>query len=77
MSMKGSIFDVIAGVVLVLISTFFVFYSVRLFVVTGMLTTMRPGGGGAYAGAVVFPLLSRPAGWGAWRCMKRVRGTGG
>jgi hypothetical protein len=39
-------------------SAFFVFYTVRLLVVTKFLTHLRPGGGGARIGAVVFPLLA-------------------
>ena len=41
-----------------LLSAFFIFYTVRLLVVTGFLTHLRAGGGGAYIGAVVFPLLA-------------------
>jgi hypothetical protein len=39
-------------------SAFFVFYTIRLLVVTRFLTHLRPGGGGARLGAVVFPLLA-------------------
>ncbi len=55
------------GVVLALMSVFFVFYAGRLFYVTRMLTTIRVGGQGAYVGAVVFPLLAILLGWAAWR----------
>ncbi len=41
-----------------LVSPFFVFYTVRLLVVTRFLTHLRAGGGGAWLGAVVFPLLA-------------------
>ena len=75
MSGKGSIVNVIAAIVLALISAFFVFYTVRLLAVTGMLTATRPGGGGAYAGAVVFPFVALVSGWGAWRCVARARGA--
>ena len=57
---------VIAG----LISAFFVFYTVRLLVVTSFLTRTRAGGGGAFVGAIVFPLLACFFGWlavRAWR----------
>lgn len=46
---------------------FWIFYSIRLFVVTGLLTRLRPGGGGARMGAVVFPLLALFFGWAARR----------
>ena len=52
------------------ISAFFVFYVIRLLVVTSFLTRTRAGGGGAYIGAVVFPLIAFVCGWiavRAWR----------
>jgi hypothetical protein len=54
------------------VSAFFVFYTVRLLVVTGFLQHTRPGGGGAYAGAVVFPLLALFFGWAAVRAWRRT-----
>ncbi len=51
------------AVVIALASVFFVFYTLRLLVVTRFLTQLRPGGSGAYAGAVVFPLLAIAFGW--------------
>jgi hypothetical protein len=51
-------------------SGFFVFYTVRLLAVTAFLTRTRPGGGGAYVGAVVFPLLALLFGWAAWRAWR-------
>ena len=48
------VFAIIAG----LGSAFFVFYTIRLLAVTRFLTHLRPGGGGARLGAVVFPLLA-------------------
>lgn len=48
-------------------AAFFVFYTVRLLVVTRGLTSIRAGGQGAYTGAVVFPLLAIAFGWVAWR----------
>jgi hypothetical protein len=57
---------VIAG----LCCAFFVFYTVRLLVVTSFLTRLRPDGGGARIGAIVFPLLALTFGWAAvhlWR----------
>jgi hypothetical protein len=55
------------GIVLALLSLFFVFYTARLLYVTHGLTAIRAGGQGAYVGAVVFPLLAILLGWGAWR----------
>jgi hypothetical protein len=48
-------------------SAFFLFYTIRLLAVTGFLMRTRPGGGGAYIGAVVFPLLALLFAWAAWR----------
>jgi hypothetical protein len=62
--------SVIFGVVLALLSVFFVFYAARLFYVTRGLTAIRTGGQGAYVGAVVFPLLAILFGWGAWRLLR-------
>ena len=59
---------VIAGAV----SLFFIFYTVRLLVVTGFLQRTRAGGGGAYIGAVAFPVLALLFGWAA---LKLWRGT--
>jgi hypothetical protein len=56
-----------------LTSAFFVFYTVRLFVVTAFLTRTRPGGGGAYVGAVAFPLLAFFFGWLAVRAWRTTR----
>jgi hypothetical protein len=60
------------AIVAALLSAFFVFYTVRLLVVTGFLQRLRPGGGGAYIGAVVFPLLALLFAWAALRAW-RVR----
>ncbi len=49
------------------LSAFFLFYTVRLFAVTSFLQRIRPGGGGAYVGAVVFPLLALAFGWASYR----------
>jgi hypothetical protein len=57
----------IIGIVLALLSLFFVFYTARLLYLTRGLTAIRPGGQGAYLGAIVFPLLAILFGWGAWR----------
>ena len=59
--------SMIIGIVLALLSLFFVFYTARLLYVTHGLTAIRAGGQGAYVGAVVFPLLAILFGWGAWR----------
>lgn len=54
-------------------SAFFVFYTIRLLVVTRLLTHLRPGGGGARVGAVVFPLLAVLLGGMAARLWRRPR----
>ena len=60
----------IIGIVLALLSVFFVFYTVRLLYVTQGLTRIRPGGQGAYLGALVFPLLAIVFGWSAWKLLR-------
>lgn len=57
------------------LSAFFVFYTARLLAVTGFLQHTRPGGRGAYVGAVAFPVLAILFAWGAlraWRGSGRV-----
>ena len=49
------------------LSVFFLFYTIRLLAVTSFLQDTRPGGGGAYVGGVVFPLLAIAFGWAAYR----------
>ena len=61
----------ILAVVLLAVSAFFVFYTVRLFVVTGGLAHTRPGGQGAYTGAIVFPVLAAVFGWAGVRSWRR------
>jgi hypothetical protein len=66
----------VLAVLCALVSAFFVFYEARLLVVTGLLRHTRVGGGGAYVGAVVFPLLAIVFAWAcrvAWR--RAARGT--
>ena len=60
-----------AGVVLALISAFFIFYTCRLLFVTRFMTAVRANGHGAYIGLVVFPLIAIAAGWAAWRLLRR------
>jgi len=60
----------ILGLVLALLSIFFIFYTGRLLYVTHGFTSIRPGGQGAYVGAVVFPLLAILLGWAAWRLLR-------
>ena len=60
----------IFGIVLGLLSVFFVFYFARLLYVTHGLTAIRTGGQGAYVGAIIFPLLALLFGWGAWRLLR-------
>jgi len=55
------------GIALGLLSAFFVFYTVRLLVVTRGLQEIRVGGQGAYIGAIVFPCLAVGFGWLATR----------
>jgi hypothetical protein len=55
-----------------LISAFFVFYTIRLLAVTTFLTRTRAGGGGAFMGAVAFPLLAVIFGWIALRAWRRA-----
>ena len=45
------------------VSAFFVFYTVRLLVVTGGLAHTRAGGHGAYVGAIVFPVVAVGFAW--------------
>ncbi len=65
--------SVIFGVVLALLSVFFLFYTARLLYVTRGLTAIRTGGQGAYVGAIVFPLLAILFGWGAWRLLRLMK----
>jgi len=58
-----------------LVSAFWVFYTARLLAVTGFLQHIRPGGQGAYAGAVVFPLLAIGFAWAARRTWRRGAGS--
>ena len=60
----------IFGLVLALLSVFFIFYTARLLYVTRGFASIRPGGQGAYVGAVVFPLLAILLGWAAWRLLR-------
>ena len=57
----------ILSVALGLVSAFFVFYTVRLLVVTGFLQHTRAGGHGAYIGAAVLAVLLAWASYRAWR----------
>ena len=69
----------IVAVVFGLISAFFVFYTVRLLVVTHGLQQLRAGGQGAYIGAVVFPLIALAFAWASarvWRRSSRVAPEG-
>ena len=60
------------AVVLGGISAFFAYYTIRLLAVTGFLQQTRPGGQGAYAGAVIFPLVALACGWAGARCWRRA-----
>ena len=66
----------IVSVVLGFVSAFFVFYTVRLLLVTRFLQQVRSTGHGAYVGAVAFPAIAIAFGWAAvalWRRVGRVR----
>lgn len=62
--------SVVFGIILALLSMFFVFYTARLLYVTHGLTAIRSGGQGAYVGAIVFPLLALVFCWGALRLLR-------
>jgi hypothetical protein len=65
----------VVAIVAAALSAFFIFYTIRLLAVTSLLQQTRPGGGGAYVGAVVFPLLALVFAWAAfraWRAAGRV-----
>lgn len=55
-----------------LVSAFFIFYFIRLLVVTGFLRHIRSGGGGAYIGAVAFPLIAAAFAWITVRLWRRT-----
>jgi hypothetical protein len=59
------------------VSAFFVFYTVRLLVVTHLLQRTRAGGGGAFVGALAFPLLAIAFGWAGRRCWQRASSARG
>jgi hypothetical protein len=61
------------ALVAALMSAFFAFYTIRLLVVTNFLTRTRAGGGGAFVGAIVFPLLMLLFGWIAVRTWRGLR----
>jgi hypothetical protein len=72
--MEGHMLRVLA-IVAGALSAFFIFYTLRLLAVTSFLQHTRPGGGGAFVGAVVFPLLALAFAWAAfraWRLAGRV-----
>ena len=64
------------GMILFALSAFFIFYTVRLLAVTGALTHPRPGGQGAYIGAIVFPILAAVFAWAGVRCWVRGKPSG-
>jgi hypothetical protein len=63
----------VIAVVLAAVSAFFAFYTARLLVVTHFLQQTRAGGGGAFVGAVVFPVLAIAFGWAARHCWRRAK----
>lgn len=62
----------LVSAVLGLVSLFFLFYTLRLLIVTHGFQQIRPGGQGAYIGAVVFPLLAIAFGWASMACWRRA-----
>ena len=62
----------VLAVLLGIVSLFFAFYTVRLLVVTQGLRHLRTGGGGAYIGAAVFPLIAIGCGWASVVCWRRA-----
>ncbi len=62
----------IVAVIAGLICAFFVFYTIRLLVVTAFLTHTRAGGGGAFIGAIAFPVLAFFFGWLAAKAWRRA-----
>ena len=62
----------ILGILTGLASIFFAFYTVRLLIVTGFLRHVRAGGGGAFVGAAVFPVLAIAFAWVTLRLWRRV-----
>jgi hypothetical protein len=58
-------------------SAFFAFYTIRLLAVTAWLARTKPGGGGAYIGAAVFPILALLFAWAAWRAWRAAAGISG
>ena len=54
-----------------LVSAFFAFYFVRLLVITRFLQHTRAGGGGAYIGAVAFPVIAFGFAWITVRLWRR------
>ena len=65
----------IFALVSALVSAFFVFYFIRLLVVTSFLRHVRAGGSGAYIGAVVFPLIAVSFAWMTVHLWKRTSAT--
>jgi hypothetical protein len=59
------------GLLFAFLAAFFLYYTVRLLTVTRGLQATRPGGQGAFVGAIVFPALAIGCAWVSWRCVKR------
>jgi hypothetical protein len=66
----------VLAVALGLVSAFFVFYTVRLLVVTGFLRHTRAGGQGAFIGAVAFPVIALVLAWASYRAWRRGSSRG-
>jgi hypothetical protein len=61
------------GLLFAFLTVFFLYYTVRLITVTRGLQATRPGGQGAFVGAIVFPALALGCAWVSWRCVKRAK----
>ncbi len=66
---------VVGAIISGLVSAFFVFYTARLYVVARFFT-IAPRNGGAYIGAIAFPLLAVGLALVARRCWRRSRPPG-
>lgn len=67
----------VLAVTFAFIAAFWIFYSIRLLVVTHGLQSIRQGGKGAYVGAVVFPVLALACAWLSVRWFRRARRLSG
>lgn len=69
----SSVISYLFGIISGAVSLFFLFYTIRLFIVTRGLTVINTGGQGAYIGAIVFPILAVIFGVATWFFLKSAR----